>query len=129
MLGAAQRHLAELLIIHISLAAIVVLLAIMVGVRAWGYYRGSWPVSRLGQVLASVASVQVFLGIAALAVTQGKAIVGAPTTLEVTITTAHQATGAAILALSVLLALWTQRLFRPVDMPSPGGAAVQKPGA
>ena len=56
-------------------------------------------------------SVQVVLGIAALAVTQGLAKVGAPTTIEVTITTAHQATGAAILALSVVLALWTRRLF------------------
>lgn len=116
VLGAAQRHLAVLLIVHISLAAVVVLLAIMVGVRAWGFYRGSWPVSKIGQVLASAASVQVFLGIAALAVTQGKAIVGAPTTVEVTLTTAHQATGAIILALSVMLALWTQRLFRPVEI-------------
>jgi cytochrome c oxidase assembly protein subunit 15 len=112
VLGAAQRHLAALLIVHISLATVVVLLAVMVGVRAWGLYRGTWPVERLGKVLISVTCVQVFLGIAALAVTMGHATVGSPTTLEVTITTAHQATGAALLALSVTLMLWTQRLFQ-----------------
>jgi hypothetical protein len=58
----------------------------------------------------------VALGITALAVTQGKAIVGSPTTLEVTIATAHQATGAALLALSVALLLWTGRLFHQADV-------------
>ncbi len=112
VLGAAQRHLAALLIVHLSLAAIVIVLAAMVGGRAWWLYRGSWPLEQLGKALIGLASVQVFLGIAALAVTQGKATVGSPTTIEVTITTAHQATGAVILALSVALHFWTQRLFR-----------------
>jgi cytochrome c oxidase assembly protein subunit 15 len=111
VLGAAQRHLSALLIVHICLATVVVLLAAVVGGRAWGLYRDSWPVEFLGKLLISVTSVQVFLGIAALAVTQGLARVGSPTTLEVTITTAHQATGAALLVLSVTLHLWTQRLF------------------
>ena len=112
VLGALQRHLSALLIVHISLAAVVVLLALMVGGRAWGLYHGTWPVQRMGQTLIGLTCVQVTLGIAALAVTQGKAIVGSPTTVEVTIATAHQATGAALLALSVALLLWTQRLFR-----------------
>lgn len=111
VLGAAQRHLAWGLITHITLAAVVTMLAVIAGARAWGLYHGSWPVQRLGQVVIGVVSVQVALGIAALAVTQGRAIVGSPTTLEVTIATAHQATGAALLALSVALALWTRRLF------------------
>ena len=61
----------------------------------------------------ATVSVQVTLGIAALAVTQGQAIVGHPTTLEVTIATAHQACGAALLALSVALAAWTRRRYAP----------------
>jgi cytochrome c oxidase assembly protein subunit 15 len=116
VLGALQRHLSVLLIVHISLAAVVVLLAVMVGGRAWGLYHGTWPVQRLGQILIGLTCVQVTLGIAALAVTQGKAIVGSPTTVEVTIATAHQATGAALLALTVALLLWTARLFRPEDV-------------
>jgi cytochrome c oxidase assembly protein subunit 15 len=120
VLGAAQRHLAALLIVHICLATVVVVLAAMVGGRAWGLYRNSRPVEYLGKLLIVCTCVQVSLGIAALAVTQGRAAVGSPTTIEVTITTAHQATGAALLALSVALALWTQRLFRPAKE-SPGG--------
>lgn len=111
VLGAVQRHLAWGLIVHITLAAVVTVLAVMAGARAWGLYHGSWPVQRFGQAVIGVVSVQVALGIAALAVTQGRAIVGSPTALEVTIATAHQATGAALLALSVALALWTRRLF------------------
>jgi cytochrome c oxidase assembly protein subunit 15 len=111
MLGAAQRHLAALLVVHISLAAVVIVLAVMVGVRAWGVYRGAWPVDRLGKALAVLAALQGLLGIAALAVTGGEAVVGSPSTVAVTVTTAHQATGAVILALSIALALWTQRLF------------------
>jgi Cytochrome oxidase assembly protein len=113
VLGAAQRHLSALLIVHLSLAAIVITLAVMVGGRAWWLYRSSWPVEHLGRLLITLACAQVFLGISALAVTQGRAIVGSPTTLEVTITTAHQATGAVVLALAVALHLWTQRLFTP----------------
>jgi hypothetical protein len=90
----------------------------MVGGRAWWMYRDARPTEIIGKLMISLASVQVFLGIAALAVTQGKATVGAPTTIEVTITTAHQATGAIILALSVALHLWTQRLFEPAEAPA-----------
>jgi cytochrome c oxidase assembly protein subunit 15 len=111
--GAVQRHVAEGLLIHVTLAAVVTMVAIVAGARAWGLYHGVWPVQRLGQLLMSVVCVQVALGITALAVTQGRAVVGNPTTVEVTLATGHQATGAALLALSVLLALWTRRLFRP----------------
>jgi cytochrome c oxidase assembly protein subunit 15 len=116
VLGAAQRHLAALLIVHICLAAVVVLLAVMVGGRAWGLYRNSQPVELFGKLLIIFSCVQVFLGITALAVTQGRAVVGSPTTLEVTITTLHQATGAALLALTVALHFWTQRLFKQSEV-------------
>jgi len=111
VLGASQRHLAQGLLVHVTLAAVVTMLAIAVGARAWGLYHGSWPVQRLGQLVMGAVAVQVTLGIAALAVTQGQAVVGYPSTLEVTLATAHQATGAALLALAVLLAAWTRRLF------------------
>jgi cytochrome c oxidase assembly protein subunit 15 len=115
--GAIQRHVAEGLLIHVTLAAVVTVVALAAGARAWGLYHGVWPVQRLGQLVMAVVSVQVALGIAALAVTQGRAVVGDPTTLEVSIATAHQATGAALVALSVALALWTRRLFHPTAHP------------
>jgi cytochrome c oxidase assembly protein subunit 15 len=111
--GAVQRHLAQGLIIHISIAAVVVLIAVVAGARAWGLYHGVRPVQQLGRLIMAVVAVQVTLGIAALAVTQGRAVVGHPSTLEVTIATAHQVTGAFLLALSVALMLWTRRLFEP----------------
>jgi heme A synthase len=113
VLGAVQRHLAQGLIIHISLAAVVVVIAVVAGARAWGLYQGVRPMRIIGRLLMTGVAVQVTLGIAALAVTQGRAVVGAPSTLEVTIATAHQATGAFLLALSVALMLWTRRLFEP----------------
>jgi cytochrome c oxidase assembly protein subunit 15 len=113
VLGAVQRHMAQGLIIHITLAAVVVMIGVVAGARAWGLYHGVRPVQLIGQLLMAVVAVQVTLGIAALAVTQGRAVVGAPSTLEVTIATAHQATGALLLALSVALLLWTRRLFEP----------------
>ncbi len=113
VLGAIQRHTAQALIVHISLATVVVVMAIAAGARAWGLYDGGHPVDRLGRWLMTVVAVQIALGIAALAVTQGRAVVGSPTTLEVTIATAHQATGAFLLALSVALAAWTRRLLEP----------------
>jgi len=113
LLGAIQRHLAQGLVVHISLATVVTVLVIAAGARAWGLFHGVWPMQRLGQLLMSVVGIQVALGIAALAVTQGRAIVGHPTTIEVTIATAHQAAGAALLALAVLLAAWTRRLYQP----------------
>jgi cytochrome c oxidase assembly protein subunit 15 len=113
VLGAIQRHMAQGLIIHISLAVVVVVIAIAAGARAWGLYVGHRPVQPLGRWLMGVVAVQVALGIAALAVTQGRAVVGAPSTLEVTIATAHQVTGAFLLALAVALALWTRRSFVP----------------
>ncbi len=113
VLGAVQRHMAQGLVIHITIAAVVVMIAVAAGARAWGLYHGVRPVQLLGQLLMVGVAVQVTLGIAALAVTQGRAVVGSPSTLEVTIATAHQATGAFLLALSVALVLWTRRLFEP----------------
>jgi len=113
--GAVQRHVAQGLIIHITLAAVVAMIAVAAGARAWGLYHGSWPVQRLGQAVMAVMSIQVTLGIAALAVTQGRAVVGHPTVFEVSIATAHQATGAALLAISVLLMVWTRRMFGRIE--------------
>ena len=59
VLGAVQRHMAQGLIIHISLAAVVVMIAVVAGARAWGLYHGVRPVQQLGQWLMSVVTVQL----------------------------------------------------------------------
>ncbi|MCP4895775.1 MAG: hypothetical protein GY906_02275 [bacterium] len=110
LLGALHRHLTWGLVLHVTLAAVVTMLAVVVGARIWGLRPGVWPLQRLGQALAGVVSVQVTLGIATLAVTGGQAVVGDPSPIEVMMATAHQAGGALLLGIVVALTLWTRRL-------------------
>lgn len=112
-LGALQRHFAAGLMVHVSLAAIVTVIAIAVGVRAWGLSTDQPPLPTLGRLLMVVVVLQVALGVGALAATGGIAMTGAPGVVDVTLATAHQACGAALLALTVLIAAWGRRLVRP----------------
>ena len=115
VLGALQRHFEQGLLVHISLAVVVSLLAAMAGSRALGLDDERPLLQRLGKVLLALLGLQLVLGIAALAATGGKAVVGSPGTLEVTLATAHQACGAALLAASVLLAAWGRRSVKPLE--------------
>jgi cytochrome c oxidase assembly protein subunit 15 len=98
---------------HITGAVLVTGLAIFCGIRAWGFSQGVPIIARLGKILLLVLGAQVMLGIAALIAVlstwndEGDAI------WEVVITTAHQATGALLLAVATLLMLWTRRLLAP----------------
>ena len=83
------------------------------GARTWGLYDGLRPLPLLGRWLMATVAVQVALGIAALATTQGRAVVGSPGTLEITLATAHQACGALLLGLAVAVWLWQRRLTSP----------------
>lgn len=109
VLGAAQRHVAWGLIIHITMAAVVWMLASVAGARGWWLWPDASPVSRLGKAVLVIGGVQVLLGVTAMAVTAGDAVVGAPGLFEAMATTAHQACGALLLASSVALALLTRR--------------------
>jgi len=110
VLGAVQRHFAQGLVVHITLAAVVATLAAVTGLRAWGLYPETPAMQRPGQVLMATVTLQVLLGIAAMAATGGEAVGGDPGVLEVTVATAHQACGAALLAVAVTLTAWTRRL-------------------
>jgi len=94
---------------HITLAVVVALLAVAVGVRAWGLYRTIPVLNRLGRGLLLLIGVQIVLGVAALIVTGDDAPQRRPRALDVAITTAHQVVGAALLALAVMLLLWNYR--------------------
>ena len=107
VLGTAQRHFADGLLLHIAMAGMVVVLALATGAR---FVDGRTPLKALGIGVAAVAVIQVLLGIGALVATGGQAEVAAPAVFDVTLATAHQAVGAALLALSVALVLWTRRL-------------------
>jgi cytochrome c oxidase assembly protein subunit 15 len=125
VLGAMYRHLQPVggtgvsdpnhplwaIYLHIGLAIVVTVLAIATGMRAMASGLGG-PVRLVGHLLLMVLGVQLVLGVLAVVAVwtrQGERI----PVFEVAITTAHQATGAAMMGLSILLAAWTRRLVVP----------------
>lgn len=95
--------------LHITLAVVVAMLAVAVGVRSWGLYQHVAVLSRLGLALVTLTGAQLALGIAALIVTGDDAPDRRPHVLDVAITTAHQVIGAALLAGAVTILLWNVR--------------------
>jgi cytochrome c oxidase assembly protein subunit 15 len=129
MLGACLRHLQvnaadgsgiELptwaMNSHVTVGIITFVLAILVGLRAWGAYPSIPVIKNLGRVIMLVVGVQLLLGLFALvAVLTRRA--AEPPVGEVIVTSLHQATGAVLLALAVLLVAWYRRLL-VADYPS-----------
>jgi cytochrome c oxidase assembly protein subunit 15 len=111
--GAVQRHFNKGLLIHITLAVIVVTLAVACGVLAWGRNPGQPTLLRWGKLLTAWTLVQLMLGMGALIGIGIYGQVKPPPTAEVLLTTAHQAVGAVLLACAVVLLLWNYRLLSP----------------
>lgn len=114
-LGAVYRHLRDdtdvgegdvhVLLAHIVLALAVAAMIVLVGGRAAAAKAAPRGARHLGGALLALLAVQLLLGIAAAALVLVRKAGDAPP-LEVLVTTAHQATGAAILASAVLLGWW-----------------------
>ncbi len=117
-LGGILRHVGGILTIHITGAVVVLLLALFCGARAWGTHPDSSILSRLGVWLLIVVTLQVLLGIGAVFAIGGQGPLRHPDFFQAMATTAHQVAGAILLAIAVLLALWTLRL----ECPPPVGA-------
>jgi cytochrome c oxidase assembly protein subunit 15 len=124
LLGALVRHIALGLLIHVSAAVIVVLIALTCGARAWGLYPQQGVLNRLGRSLMGLTAGQVVLGLSALFATG--LLIGEPAPvprlLDVMLTTAHQAVGAILLACAVALMLWTHRALSPLEAPASASA-------
>ncbi len=116
VLGALYRHMlgdevlatktSHLLYTHIALAAIVLILAVIVGIRFIGLNHRVFK--RLGTILLSLVSLQLLLGggaLIAIMIHKGDTI----PVYEVLVTTAHQANGALLLAASVTCFVWSVR--------------------
>lgn len=90
---------------------LVLITALFCGVRAWGLYPDQPGITRAGRALVSALLLQVALGIGAFIVVPKGA--RDPETVitvaEVALTTAHQATGALLLATAAALAAWERR--------------------
>ncbi|MGE5235265.1 MAG: COX15/CtaA family protein [Acidobacteriota bacterium] len=109
VLGAIQRHLDRGLLVHVTLAVVVVAIALAVGVRAARQYGDLSPLHRLGNGLLVLVIAQVGLGVLALAATMGRVAGEAPAEWQALLATAHQGTGALLLACAVALMAWTHR--------------------
>lgn len=107
-LGALVRHVDWGVMMHITLAGIVAVLALTCGMRAVAIFTRVGPMRRAGIGLMIVVAIQLILGVIALVfrkpISQTEIDFG-----TALVTTAHQTNGAIMLAVSTSLAVWTLR--------------------
>ena len=113
VLGAVQRHVVEGLLVHITLAVLVLGVGLTAALRAWGLYPEIPVLPRLGRALLGLLSLQIVLGVIALAAIAGGPEVAASGGWRALARTVHQANGALLLAGAVSLRLWVGRLLAP----------------
>jgi cytochrome c oxidase assembly protein subunit 15 len=110
VLGAILRHEASGLLVHVTMAVVVVALAVSLGVLVIHLHGTLAPLPRYGRLLLVLGGLQVGLGLGALAAVGAVRTGGAPRPADLILTTAHQATGALLLGCAVSLLAWLQRL-------------------
>ncbi len=122
LLGTLVRQMDVGLMIHLSVAMLVAVLAILVGVRLWGLYPQIAVFARGGVALMGVVILQLILGGISLVFRtpplpkpplsaeqlQAQADALQPA-VHAILTTAHQTTAAVLLAIATLLAFWSWR--------------------
>ncbi len=113
MLGALVRHKDALVLLHITMAVVVTMLAVTCGFRAWGLHGDVRALRNTGLAVIGVVLLQLLLGVLALLWRSGPA--NEPTAAGAFLTTAHQANGALLLSLAAVLFVWNWRLLRPVE--------------
>jgi cytochrome c oxidase assembly protein subunit 15 len=111
ILGAILRHIDDGLLYHITWAVFVAMLALFAGLRAKGEHPNVPMVPGLGGNLTMFVGFQLVLGVMALWGTSLTETHSEPHLVDVVFTTLHQTTGALVLAISVMLMLWTRRLL------------------
>jgi cytochrome c oxidase assembly protein subunit 15 len=111
ILGAQQRHLEQGLLVHVSFATIVVLLALASGARAAGLHASIPALRSTGIVLSVLVGLQAVLGISAAAAISVEPGSTGPAAWQVSLRAAHQGTGALLLASAVTLSIWSRRLL------------------
>lgn len=113
--GSLQRHFDSGLLVHITLAVVVLAVAAASGVRAWGLYKDHALMRRTGMIMTCGIGMQLFMGLLALIAVSLRQENAPPSVFEVTITTIHQAVGAVLLAVAVVLMLTAARLAFVAD--------------
>ena len=104
--GAVQRHLAQGLMLHIAMAFLVAANTIACGARAWGLHADDARLRRAGLLVVYATVFQFALGVGAWLVRSAAETGALSEGWRVVVTTAHQGTGALLLATVVALRLW-----------------------
>jgi cytochrome c oxidase assembly protein subunit 15 len=108
LLGALVRHIYYGMMLHMSVGVLVAMLLVITGLRAWWGAGQELPVFRkLSAAMIVLAFSQVVLGVIAAAATGISHKFLTPTVADATISTMHQAVGAALLACATALMLFT----------------------
>jgi len=113
ILGAALRHSKAGLLWHVLGAFVVTFLAIWTVARVYKYYTTISELFRPAMILGILLGAQLSLGVGSYLVRLASREDVQPGALMVAVTTAHVATGAAVLVTSLLLTLQCRRLLIP----------------
>lgn len=124
--GDAMQHI-EWLYAHVLFAALVTIAAVIVGGRLWVSDAKQPVLTRVGKGTIHTVGFQFTLGVVALIAVIAARKVEGVSIFEVAMTTAHQATGAMLLAMATLATLWSRRLLtdkgaEPMDQAGQGAA-------
>jgi heme A synthase len=111
ILGAALRHPAWGLHLHVATAAAALFLSLLQGALSMARADEPAPIRRSALALALLAGIQTALGLGALMARNAQGAASSGT--AVFIRTAHQAFGAVVFAVAVLFTLWNWRLLAP----------------
>mgnify|MGYP003326762897 CR=1 FL=1 len=142
VLGACYRHLhghsdstegllypAWALYGHAMNATLVLIVGAVCAFKCWGNHRDIPVVRRTGVMILVLIGIQLLLGVVTLIVVLLRRDAEIPI-YEVIITTAHQATGALLLASAVLLLAWNSRLLQSgPEEATPGAEFIVQPRA
>jgi cytochrome c oxidase assembly protein subunit 15 len=111
--GAIQRHLAQGLMLHVAMAFLVAANTISVGARTWGLHGKDPVLRRAGLSVVHATILQSALGIGAWVVKSAAESGALVEGWRVVVTTAHQGTGALLLATVVALRLYLAKPGAP----------------
>jgi heme a synthase len=115
ILGAALRHSKAGLLWHVIGAFVVTILAVWTVARVYKYYANVAALFRPAMILGILLAAQLSLGVGSYLVRLASREDVQPGALMVAVTTAHVATGAAVLVTSLVLALRCRRLLIPAE--------------
>lgn len=109
-LGALLRHTNWGMLVHVTFAIAVIVLVSVFAVRAWAQPEERPVLPKLGGLVLGVLMLQLMLGLFSMVLVLVEREVQ-PSAFQVLVTTAHQTTGALLLASTASLALWRLRVF------------------